>query len=130
MAAVALVLSGCGGEEAERPESGSEQATTDEVQEAEEVEPVGNTVVGTWEVVEVIRGEDWSNTGTVYVFGSDGSMSSSSGALTIEGTYTIVGDTLKIVLGGIDMDILFSFDEGRLVYEIINGEQTFLMERQ
>ena len=87
-------------------------------------------IVGSWIVAEVIAGEDIMNTGTNYEFRADGSMESSRGALVIEGTYTLVGDTLRQVIGGIDMDALYSLDGDELVYDIINGDQTFLMERQ
>ena len=87
-------------------------------------------IVGSWIVAEVIAGEDIMNTGTKYEFRADGSMESSRGALVIEGTYTLVGDTLRQVIGGIDMDCLYNLDGDELVYDIINGEQTFLLERQ
>ena len=87
-------------------------------------------IVGSWIVAEVIAGEDIMNTGTNYEFRADGSMESSRGALVIEGTYTLVGDTLRQIIGGIDMDVLYSLDGDELVYDIINGEQTFLLKRQ
>jgi len=33
-------------------------------------------------------------------------------------------------LGGVDMDVLFSLDGNRLTYDIVNGPQTFLLERK
>lgn len=90
----------------------------------------GDGIAGSWVVVEVLSGEDISNTGTMYVFNEDGTMESSSGLMKIEGTWSVAGDTLKQVLGGIDMDVLFSFDGDDLVYDIINGPQTFLLKRQ
>jgi hypothetical protein len=87
-------------------------------------------IVGIWEVTEVLSGEDISNTGTIYEFTAAGEMHSSSGAYKIDGTYTIVGDTLKLVLGGIDMDVLFNLDGDKLTYDIVNGPQIFLLERQ
>jgi len=89
-----------------------------------------NGIVGIWEVTGVLSGEDISNTGTIYEFRADGSMQSRRGALQIDGTYTLVGDTLRQVIGGIDMDALFSLDGDKLTYDIVNGPQTFLMERQ
>ena len=89
-----------------------------------------NGIVGIWEVTEVLRGEDISNTGVIYEFAANGEMHSSSGALKIDGTYTIVGDTLKLILGGIDMDVLIDLDGDKLTFEIVNGPQTFLLERQ
>ena len=87
-------------------------------------------IVGIWEVTAVLSGEDISNTGVIYEFWADGSMQSRSGALKIDGTYTLVGDTLRQVIGGIDMDALYSLDGDKLTYEIVNGTQIFLMERQ
>jgi len=121
IAMAGLLLHGCGGENADVSDTDSGNGMGDEI--AEE-----NVIVGTWEVIDVISGEDISNTGVIYVFNEDGTMESSSGALKIEGTWSISGDTLKQVLGGIDMDVLFSFDGDDLVYDIINGEQTFLLE--
>ena len=87
-------------------------------------------IVGIWIVMEVIAGEDIMNTGTTYEFRADGTMQSRRGALEIDGTYTLVGDTLRQVIGGIDMDALYSLDGDELTYEIVNGPQTFLLERQ
>ena len=124
---VSVALAGCGAgdgaEVAEAPESESGESV-------EVVEDDAPIVTGTWEVIEVTRGEDISNTGTVYEFGSDGSMTTSSGMMSIEGTYIVVGDTLAMNLGGIEMNALFSFDGNMLVYEILNGDQIFLMERR
>ncbi len=117
---VILAILGCVGEEYE---------TADMDIPADEVVLEGDIVVGTWEVVEVTRGEDIGNTGTVYVFNGDGTMSSSSGVLTIEGTYVTVTDTLDMVLGGLEFQALFSFEDSRLIYEIVNGDQVFAMER-
>ena len=89
-----------------------------------------HAIVGIWEVTEVLSGEDISNTGTIYEFTANGEMHSSSGAFKIDGTYTIVGDTLKLVLGGIDMDVLIDLDGDKLTYDIVNGPQIFLLERQ
>lgn len=115
-----LAVMGCGnGESADGSSDGNS---------IPEVENDG--IVGSWIVAEVIAGEDIMNTGTNYEFRADGSMESSRGALVIEGTYTLVGDTLRQVIGGIDMDVLYSLDGDKLVYDVINGEQTFLMERQ
>ena len=86
--------------------------------------------MGTWEVVDVIAGPDYGNTGTVYVFNGDGTMSSGSGSLAVEGTYEVTGDTLRVVLGGVSLDVLHSFRDGDLVYDLADGEQTFLMERR
>ena len=115
-----LAVLGCGN-------GGSAGGSTDDSSVAE-VQNDG--IVGSWIVAEVIAGEDIMNTGTNYEFRADGSMESSRGALVIEGTYTLVGDTLRQVIGGIDMDALYSLDGDELVYDIINGDQTFLMERQ
>ena len=89
-----------------------------------------HAIVGIWEVTEVLSGEDISNTGTIYEFRADGSMQSRRGALKIDGTYIIVSDTLRQVVGGIDMDALYTLDGNELTYNIVNGPQTFLMERQ
>lgn len=121
---LSLAVLACGNGESD---DGSDVNTDDEM--GEEVVEEGG-IVGTWEVVEVIAGEDIMNTGTVYEFRADGSMQSRRGALKIDGTYTLVGDTLRQVIGGIDMDVLYSLDGDDLVYDIINGTQTFLLERQ
>ncbi len=115
-----LAVLGCGN-------GGSAGGSTDDSSGAE-VE--SNGIVGIWIVIEVIAGEDISNTGVIYEFWADGSMQSRSGALKIDGTYTLVGDTLRQVIGGIDMDALYSLDGDKLTYEIVNGTQIFLMERQ
>ena len=123
MAALMLVL-GCGG-------SGEEGTSSDTGREGEASVAVSDDpLIGEWEVVEVIEGPDYSNTGTFYVFNEDGTMSSGQGSMSIEGTYMVVGDTLRITLGGVEMDILHSFRDGNLVYDIVNGDQTFLMERR
>ncbi|MCK5115534.1 MAG: hypothetical protein KAR44_02975 [Candidatus Aegiribacteria sp.] len=115
-----LAVLGCGNGE-------SAGGSTDDSSVAE-VQSDG--IVGVWEVTEVLRGEDISNTGVIYEFNANGEMHSSSGALKIDGTYTIVGDTLKLILGGIDMDVLIDLDGDKLTFEIVNGPQTFLLERQ
>jgi hypothetical protein len=115
-----LAVLGCGNGE-------SAGGSTDDSSVAE-VQSDG--IVGVWEVTEVLRGEDISNTGVIYEFTANGEMHSSSGALKIDGTYTIVGDTLKLILGGIDMDVLIDLDGDKLTFEIVNGPQTFLLERQ
>ncbi len=113
-----LSVLGCGNGE-------SAGGSTDDSSVAEE-----NGIVGIWIVMEVIAGDDIMNTGTTYEFRADGSMQSRRGALEIDGTYTLVGDTLRQVIGGIDMDVLYSLDDDELIYDIINGAQTFLLERQ
>jgi hypothetical protein len=113
-----IAVMGCGG-----PGSADGADNGEEVTEAD-------GIVGSWVVAEVIAGEDIMNTGTNYEFRADGSMESSSGALSIEGTYTLVGDTLRQVIGGVEMDCLYSLDGDELIYDIINGEQTFLLRRQ
>lgn len=115
-----LAVLGCGN-------SDSAGGSTDDSSVAE-VESDG--IVGIWIVMEVIAGDDIMNTGTTYEFRADGSMQSRRGALEIDGTYTLVGDTLRQVIGGIDMDALYSVDGDELIYEIVNGPQTFLLERQ
>ena len=115
-----LAVLGCGNGE-------SAGGSTDDSSVAE-VQSDG--IVGVWEVTEVLRGEDISNTGVIYEFTANGEMHSSSGAPKIDGTYTIVGDTLKLILGGIDMDVLIDLDGDKLTFEIVNGPQTFLLERQ
>ena len=119
-----LLLSGCGGgDNGDGADVNNDDSMGDEVVE-------GNEIVGMWEVIDVISGEDISNTGVTYVFNEDGTMESSSGALKIEGTWSVAGDTLKQIIGGIEMDVLFSFDGDNLVYEIVNGTQIFLLERR
>ncbi len=122
IAMAGLLVFGCGGGE-NADSAGNDDTAGDEV--AEE-----NGIVGMWEVIDVISGEDISNTGVIYVFNEDGTMQSSSGALKIDGTWTVAGDTLKQIIGGVSMDALFSFDGDNLVYEIVNGTQIFLLERQ
>ncbi|MBN2608607.1 MAG: hypothetical protein JXA64_05790 [Candidatus Fermentibacteraceae bacterium] len=119
---VLVLMAGCGG-------SGeSEPATGGDTDSGGDAAVSDNPLVGRWEVVEVIEGPDYSNTGTFYEFKEDGSMSAGQGVMSIEGTYIVIGDTLRIVLGGVSMDILHSFDDGNLIYDIVNGDQTFLME--
>lgn len=115
-----LAVLGCGN--GESAGGSTDDSSVDEVQD--------DGIVGVWEVTEVLRGEDISNTGVIYEFTANGDMHSSSGALKIDGTYTIVGDTLKLILGGIDMDVLIDLDGDKLTFEIVNGPQTFLLERQ
>ncbi len=119
---VLVLMAGCGGSE------NAEPAANGDTDHGAEVAVSDNPLVGTWEVVAVIEGPDFSNTGTFYEFKDDGTMNAGQGALSIEGTYTVIGDTLRIVLGGVSMDILHSFDDGNLIYDIVNGDQTFLME--
>ncbi|MBD3277234.1 MAG: hypothetical protein GF388_02955 [Candidatus Aegiribacteria sp.] len=121
---VVALLAGCGDSSNEGdtsnggdPDTGTDVAASDD------------PLVGTWEVVEVIEGPDYSNTGTFYTFNNDGTMSSGSGSMTIDGTYTVIDDTLRIILGGVEMDILHSFRDGNLIYDLVDGDQTFLMER-
>lgn len=127
MLLVSVALTGCGaGDEAEVTET-PDAESGERVEVVEDDAPI---VAGTWEVIEVTRGEDISNTGTVYSFGRDGSMTTSSGMMSIEGTYTVLGDTLAMNLGGIEMNSLISFEGDLLVFEILNGDQIFLMERR
>ena len=119
-ALMAIAVAGCGG--------GEESSGADDVQETAESPAEG--VVGTWEVAEVIEGTDIGNTGTFYTYSDDGTMQSGSGAMTIEGTWEISGDTLKQVIGGVNMNVLHSIDGDEMVYDIINGEQTFRLVRQ
>jgi len=123
MATLLLAL-GCGGS--------GEEGTPSDADREEDVSAAASDdpLVGEWEVVEVIEGPDYSNIGTFYIFNEDGTMSSGQGSMSIEGTYTVAGDTLRILLGGVEMDILHSFRDGNLVYDIVNGDQTFLMERR
>jgi len=116
-----IAVMGCGG--GDGADINTDDGNGEEVTQAD-------GIVGSWIVAEVIAGEDIMNTGTNYDFRVDGSMESSRGALVIEGTYTLVGDTLRQVIGGIDMDVLYSLDGDELVYDIINGDQTFLLKRQ
>ncbi|OPL17685.1 MAG: hypothetical protein AVO35_08430 [Candidatus Aegiribacteria sp. MLS_C] len=119
-----VMVTGCGGSgESGTAEGGSAGGGS-------ETAPEGDPLVGTWEVVEVIAGPDYGNTGTVYVFNGDGTMSSGIGHLAVEGTYVVIGDTLRVVLGGVSLDVLHSFQDGDLVYDLADGEQTFLMERR
>lgn len=119
---VLVLMAGCGGS------GGSEPAAGGDADSGGDVAVSDNPLVGTWEVVEVIAGPDYSNTGTFYEFNDDGTMSSGSGSLTIDGTYEVIGDTLRIVLGGVSMDILIDFQDGNLIYDLADGDQTFLME--
>ena len=119
-----LAVLGCGnGESASQNDEGADDSSAAEV-----VDDDG--IVGTWKVIEVLSGDDISNTGVIYEFNNDGTMQSRSGAIKIDGTWSVAGDTLKQVIGGVDMDVLFSFDGDNLVYDIINGPQTFLLEKQ
>ena len=118
-----IAVMGCGGGSNDGTDINTDDGMGDDVTEQ-------HAIVGIWEVTEVLRGEDISNTGVIYEFTANGEMHSSSGSLKIDGTYTIVGDTLRQVIGGIDMDALIDLDGDKLTYEIINGPQTFLLERQ
>jgi hypothetical protein len=121
---VLVLMAGCGG-------SGeSEPATDGDADAGGDAAVSDNPLVGSWEVVEVVAGPDYSNTGTFYEFNDDGTMKSGSGSLSIDGTYEVIGDTLRIVLGGVSMDILISFEDGNLIYDLADGDQTFLMERR
>ena len=131
MVSLLLLVLGCGGGEQEEPAADGTPSSSGSAADAAAGEPEPETaggIVGAWEVVEVLEGEDLMNTGTVYTFGADGGMSSASGSFTIEGTYEVHGDTLAMVLGGVDMQAVFTLEGGKLVYEIVNGEQVFLME--
>jgi hypothetical protein len=121
---VLVLIAGCGGS------GGNDSAEGADTGGGTDVAQSDNPLVGTWEVIDVIEGPDYSNTGTFYVFNDDGTMSSGSGSMTIDGTYTVIGDTLRIVLGGVEMDILHSFQDGNLIYDLADGDQTFLMERR
>jgi len=118
-----IAVMGCGGGSNDGANINTDDGNGEEVTQTD-------GIVGSWIVAEVIAGEDIMNTGTNYEFRADGSMESSRGALVIEGTYTLVDDTLRQVLGGIDMDVLYNLDGDELVYDIINGDQTFLLKRQ
>ena len=118
MTAAALLLLGCGGGNGE-----------DSAQTGAEPESGEPTVVGTWEVVEVVSGEDMGNTGTVYEFNDDGTMCSRMGAMEVEGTYTVVGDTLKISQGTANYSACYRFDGESMIYDIQDGAQTFRMEQ-
>jgi len=118
-AAAALLLLGCGGG------NGEDSAQTGAAPESDEP-----TVVGTWEVVEVVSGEDMGNTGTVYEFNDDGTMCSRMGAMEVEGTYAVVGDTLKISQGTANYAACYRFDGESMIYDIQDGDQTFRMEQQ
>lgn len=109
---LAIAVIGCGGES-----GGTDDARAD-------------GIVGTWEVTEVITGTDIGNTGTTYTYSEDGTMQSASGTLSIDGTWEISGDTLKQVIGGVNLNVLHSIDGDEMVYEIMNGDQTFLLVRQ
>ena len=124
---VSVALTGCGADDGAEV---AEAPAADSGESVEVIEDDAPVVAGKWEVIEVTRGQDIANTGTVYEFGSDGSMTTSSGMMSIEGSYSVVGDTLVMNLGGIEMNALFSFDGDMLVYEILNGDQIFLMERR
>lgn len=117
MMAAALLLMGCGG--------GNGEEASDAGGESQTSEP---TVVGTWEVAEVVGGEDIGNTGTVYEFNDDGTMCSRSGAMEVEGTYTIVGDTIKITQGTANFNVCYRFEGESMIYDIQGGPQIFRME--
>jgi len=117
-AAAALLLLGCGGG------NGEDSAQTGAAPESGEP-----TVVGTWEVVEVVSGEDLGNTGTVYEFNDDGTMCSRMGAMEVEGNYTVAGDTLKISQGTANYAACYRFDGESMIYDIQDGDQTFRMEQ-
>ncbi|MGC9366104.1 MAG: DUF5640 domain-containing protein [bacterium] len=128
--AICLIFTGCSNDNADQVEE-QNVSETDSVAEIDEVDTEDqNPVVGVWEVVEVIEGEDIGNTGVIYSFNEDGTMSSKSGVINVEGTYTIAGDTIKITQGEVSMDILYSFENGNMIYKIINGTQTFLLEKK
>ena len=118
-----IAVMGCGGGSNDGADINTDDGMGDDV--AEE-----HAIVGIWEVTGVLSGEDIGNTGTIYEFRADGSMQSRRGALQIDGTYTIVNDTLRQVIGGIDMDALYTLDGNELTYNVVNGPQTFIMERQ
>lgn len=131
--AICLVFTGCSTDSADQvdQQNDSNSDSETEIVETDEVEVEDqNPVVGVWEVIEVIEGEDIANTGVIYTFNDDGTMSSKSGALEVEGTYAIVADTIKITQGSVNMDILYSFENGNMIYKIINGTQTFLLEKK
>ncbi|MBD3276785.1 MAG: hypothetical protein GF388_00645 [Candidatus Aegiribacteria sp.] len=116
---VAAVIAGCGGN--------GEEAGAD-VQDTPEASAEG--IVGTWEVVEVVEGTDMGNIGTYYTYNEDGTMKSGSATMSIEGTWEISGDTLKQEIGGVTLDVIHSLNGNEMVYDIINGEQTFRLRRQ
>ena len=116
---IAAVIAGCGG-------SGEESGA--DVQDTAEAPAEG--IVGTWEVIEVVDGTDMGNIGTYYTYNEDGTMKSGSAAMSIDGTWEISGDTLKQEIGGVTLNVIHSLDGDELVYDIINGEQTFLLQRQ
>ncbi|KQC06125.1 MAG: hypothetical protein APR54_07695 [Candidatus Cloacimonas sp. SDB] len=128
--AICLIFTGCSSESADQVEEQNE-AETDSIVEVDENDTEDqNPVVGTWEVVEVLEGEDIGNTGVIYTFNDDGTMSSKSGVINVEGTYSIAGDTIKISQGEVNMDILYSFEDGNMIYKIIKGTQTFLLKKK
>lgn len=57
-------------------------------------------------------------------------MQSVSGYISIDGTWSVVGDTLRQVPGGVDMNVLLSSDAKNMVFYTINGSQTFLPEKR
>ncbi|MFO7949817.1 MAG: DUF5640 domain-containing protein [Candidatus Fermentibacteraceae bacterium] len=118
-AAAGLLLLGCGGG------NGEESAQTGAAPESGEP-----TVVGTWEVVEVVSGTDMGNTGVVYEFNEDGTMCSRMAGTAVEGTYTVVEDTLRITQGSASYDACYVLDGESMNFDILNGPQTFRMELQ
>ena len=64
------------------------------------------------------------------MFSPDGTMQAGSGSLSIEGTWSVAGDTLIEVLGGVEMKVLINIEGDSMIYDIIDGDQTFLLERR
>jgi hypothetical protein len=124
-----MMLFGCGGESADTADNG-DTAGGDEVVEPDVPEVPDEPFVGTWEVVAVIEGEDIGNTGNIYTFEADGSMSIGSGSFVNEGSWTLAGDTLVTAFGTVEMPALISFDGDDLIFRIVNGDQVFQMERR
>jgi hypothetical protein len=115
--AAAMLLFGCGG--------GNGGQAAEAGADARPEEP---TVVGTWEVAEVVEGDDIGNTGTIYEFNQDGTMCSRMGAMEVEGTYRVVGDTIKITQGTASFDACYRFEGESMLYDIQGGTQVFRME--
>jgi len=118
-----LAVLGCGSAE---NADGADAVTDDGM--GDEISDGG--ILGLWEVIEVTSGTDFSNTGTTYLFRPDGTMQAGSGSLSMDGTWSVAGDTLIEVLGGVEMKVLISIDDNSMIFDIIGGEQTFLLERR
>ena len=78
------LLAGCGGEEAETSHAGHDHDQGNGDVEEPDTQVSDDPIVGSWEIVAVLEGEDIDNTGSIYTFAANGDM-------TIEGRWTNEG---------------------------------------